>query len=231
MRYNTDMHHIQRKILNLLVYAHSLTYAQLRPKGVESNHFAYHLEQLIKAGYIKKLERGYELTPEGLAFADRASHADMNVRKQAHIVTTMVITNAKGQTLLFKHAFQPYLGKVGYPQGRTHFEEDIITSAKRELQEKSGLSTVDVAHRGLAYITTHKNGEIVSKILSHVFSGTVEDLPDVASGDELKGSAFWGDLRSYSQDEYMPGVFRIQELLSNTEPEQLFFDEIHAELH
>jgi len=225
------MHHIQRKILNLLVYASSLTYAQLRPKGVESNHFAYHLEQLIKAGYIKKLERGYELTPEGLAFADRASHVDMSVRKQPHIVTTIVVTNDAGDTLLFKHAFQPYLNKFGYPQGRTHFSEDIATAAKRELAEKSGLTNIALVQRGIAYITSCRDGEVVSKLLTHVFSGTVKGRPQLQSSDIQKGTALWDKLSAYKDTDCMPGVFQLRQLLDTTKSDQLFFDEIRTELH
>lgn len=225
------MHHIQRKILNLLVYAPSLSYAQLRPKGVESNHFAYHLEQLIKAGYIQKLEvGGYGLTAEGLAFADRASHTDMDVRKQPHIVTTVVVTNEQGQTLLFKHGFQPYLNKVGYPQGRIHFSEDITTAATRELAEKAGIKDVKLTHRGMAYIAALRDGQIISKILSHIFTGSVIGRPEVTTASP-KGEALWGDLATYTSANTMPGFFEIQKLIQDHKPGQLFFDEIRTELH
>lgn len=224
------MHHIQQKILSALRYQPSSTYAQLRPGGVESNHFAYHLEQLIKNGYITKHNRSYVLTATGLSYVDRASHQTMTVRTQPHIVTTVVVTNDARQTLTFRHAFQPYLDLIGYPQGRLHFEEDIAQASIRELQEKSGLTGVPLAHRGIVYITAVKNGEVVSKVLSHVFSGSIVGTPDVASGDERKGTAAWLDISKTPLVEWMPGHTEIQELLADHKAGNLFFAEITADL-
>lgn len=221
------VHHIQQKILSLLLYTPKLTYAQLRPKGIESNHFAYHLEQLIKAGYVAKQTNGYVLTTEGLAFADRASHDRMTVRKQPHIVTTIHITNNFGQTLVFTHTFQPYLNLRGYPQGRTHFEESVVQAAERELAEKSGLIEVSLTHRGMLYITTTKDTTI-SKILSHVFSGTVKGAPELASQNPQRGFATWEDTDTLSQKACMPGFWQIKDLLeTNTD---FFFAEIQCEM-
>lgn len=202
----------------------------MRPKGIESNHFAYHLEQLLKAGLVIKEDRTYSLTTEGLAFADRASHADMSVRKQPHIVSTVQITNNLGQTLLFKHAFQPYLNKVGYPQGRTHFDEDIGAAAARELAEKSSLTNVPLIHRGIVYITTKQGDEIISKLMAHIFSGTVEGQPDVQAADNRKGSVSWGSTDGYDDAQCMPGFLHITKLLKTTAPDRLFFDEVIAEI-
>jgi len=213
--------------LSLLFYAPILTYAQLRPKGIESNHFAYHLEQLIKAGYITKQIDGYTLTADGLAFADRASHNNMTVRKQPHIVTTVHLTNDLGQILVFTHAFQPYLGLSGYPQGRTHFEENVAQAAQRELTEKSGLTGIPLTHRGMLYITTLQDTTI-SKILSHVFSGSVRGTPELIHQNPQRGHASWEDEQTLSQKACMPGFWQIKGLLdTNT---GLFFAEIECDI-
>jgi ADP-ribose pyrophosphatase YjhB (NUDIX family) len=191
------VHNIQRKILHKLMFATSLGYAQMRPEGVESNHFAYHLDQLLHAGLIAKQDRKYFLTPEGLALADRVSHDNMLVRTQPQIVTAAHITNAAGQTLLFKHTFQPYLGLSGFPQGRLHYDEHVAEAAARELQEKTGLAGIKLKHRGIAYIEATKEETSIGKLLLHVFSGSM-----------------WGDASALKPEQCMPGFIAIQELLS-----------------
>jgi ADP-ribose pyrophosphatase YjhB (NUDIX family) len=222
------VHHIQRKILSQLMFAKSLGYAQMRPAGVESNHFAYHLEQLMRAGLIAKDERSYTLTSEGLALADRLSHDNMAVRVQPHIVTSIHLTNDAGQTLLYRHAFQPYLDVYGVPQGRLHYEEHIAQAAARELEEKAGLTDIPLTHRGMAYVYTSKKGVDVSKILIHVFSGTVTGTPALA-GPTSKGVCSWVDPAKLSKAAWMPGYQEIRKLLADN-PSVLFFAEIETEL-
>jgi ADP-ribose pyrophosphatase YjhB (NUDIX family) len=221
------MHHIQRKILNLLMHSPALNYAKLRPTGVESNHFAYHLEQLIKAGLVVKSGQGYNLTHEGSALADRVSHADVAVRKQPHIVTTMCITNESGQSALFEHSFQPYLGVVGFPQGRLHYDEHIQEAAVRELHEKTGLEGVELTHRGMVYIHASRQGADISKLLAHVFTGSVKGMPELTCQDPRKGTAFWSDAAEM-KGKHMPGFHEIRRLLE--ESGSLFFEEIETEL-
>jgi ADP-ribose pyrophosphatase YjhB (NUDIX family) len=210
------------------MYAPSLNYAQMRPKGVESNHFAYHLEQLLKAGLVAKTERKYALTPEGMALADRVSHQDMLVRKQAHIVTSICVANDVGQMILFKHAFHPYLGLSGFPQGRVHYDEHIAAAAQRELFEKTSLDDVELTLRGTAYIHATKGGVDISKLLAHVFTGTVKGTPELTSSDKQKGTSGWGDAAKIASSECMPGFKQVLVLLEANQ--SLFFAEIDVEL-
>jgi ADP-ribose pyrophosphatase YjhB (NUDIX family) len=211
------------------MYATSLGYAQMRPKGVESNHFAYHLDQLIRAGLIAKDGRSYTLTPLGLSLADRVSHENMTIRTQPHIVTAANVVNGDGQLLLYKHTFQPYLGLYGFPQGRLHFEEQVATAAKRELQEKSGLEKVKLAHRGIAYVHAKKGEETISRILIHVFSGEVKGTPELPAPTE-KGASSWGDPSKLKAEECMPGFPEIRKLLAKHDVGELFFAEIETQM-
>ena len=168
------MHYIQRKILGRLLYAESLNYASMRPDDVESNHFAYHLDQLVKSGLIAKEEKLYSLSIAGLGAVDRLSHARMADRLQPHIVTAIDLVAANGQTLLYKRNFQPYIYRVGFPLGKMHHEESVLQAAERELLEKTGLNGIPLAHRGMVYIDSRQGGQTISKILCHVFHGEVE---------------------------------------------------------
>lgn len=224
------MHHIQRKILNKLLYATSLTYAAMRPAGIESNHYAYHLEQLLAAGLIAKQDKQYSLTVRGLTTIDRMSQEGMTERLQPHIVTAIDITNDIGQTLVFKRAFQPYIHRLGFPLGKMHYEESVAKAAVRELQEKTGLQGVLLRQRGMAYVESRQDGMVISKILCHVFQGSVTGAPDVQSSSTHRGEAMWVEASMLAPPEVMPGFLAIKKLLADSNREQLFFVELSEEL-
>ncbi len=217
---------MQRKILEKLLYAESLGYAALRPAKTESNLFAYHLEQLLKEKLIIKHDRSYTLSPAGLALIDRLSQTTMAARTQPHIVTAIDLVNARGETLLFKRSFQPYLHRLGFPMGKIHLEETIAQAAARELQEKTGLQDIPLTHRGVVYIEATQDGQLISKVLYHVFHGEVAEALPVTAGP--RGECLWADHTTFTTEQLMPGFLRIKELLA-TQP-GLFFDELSQAL-
>jgi 8-oxo-dGTP pyrophosphatase MutT (NUDIX family) len=219
------VHYIQSKILQELLYVPNSSYASLRPAGVESNHFAYHLEQLLKDAFIVKDGKQYTLSPAGLAYIDRLSHGKMVRRLQPHIVTAIDITTPDGQTLLFKRNFQPYLYLLGFPLGKIHYAESIGDAAVRELQEKTNLTGVPLTHRGMVYIEACQQGVTISKVLYHVFHGEVA-APLPTYTPPLRGVCQWADHRKFDESMLMPGFLRVKQLLDVKDG--LFFDEIIA---
>jgi ADP-ribose pyrophosphatase YjhB (NUDIX family) len=210
------------------MYSPTLGYAQMRPTGVESNHFAYHLDQLLKAGYVAKKDRDYFLTNKGKALADRVSHDKMDVRIQPQIVTSIFIKNDTGKSLLFKHNFQPYLDLFGAPQGRLHFEESVGEAAIRELLEKTGIENVTLTHRGMAYINAMNGEETISKLLAHVFTGTITGEP-ILKAESKSGEPMWVDTSTLNSEQCMPGFKDIESLLSKKKT-GLFFAELDSHL-
>jgi 8-oxo-dGTP pyrophosphatase MutT (NUDIX family) len=221
------VHHIQSKILQKLLYVSSGNYAGLKPAGIESNHFAYHLEQLIKEKLVAKEGKQYTLSPAGLTYIDRLSQGKMVERLQPHIVTAIDLTTPDGQTLLFKRRFQPYIYLSGFPLGKVHYDESIAAAVMRELQEKTGLTGIPLTHRGMVYIEAQKQGTTISKVLYHVFHGDVPaPLPTVTPPE--RGECLWADHHSYTPETLMPGFLHIKQLLA--QQDGLFFDEITAQL-
>jgi len=221
------VHHIQSKILQNLLYVPESNYAGLRPEGVESNHFAYHLEQLTKDKLVIKDGKSYRLSGAGLAYIDRLSQGKMVNRLQPHIVTAIDLTTPAGETLLFKRRFQPYLGMVGFPLGKLHYEESVADAAARELEEKTGLTGLPLEHKGMVYIQAVQDGVTIGRVLYHVFHADVpEALPATALPE--RGECFWADHRSLDPATLMPGFLRGKELLASSS--SLFFDEIVVQL-
>lgn len=200
----------------------------MRPENVESNHFAYHLEQLVNDGLVEKNEREYSLTIHGQIIADRTNHQTVSVRTQPHIVVAPVITNGNGQDLLYKHSFQPYLGLYGPPQGRLEYDDlNIVDAAKRELLEKTGLKNVALQHRGIIYVTAKKQNTRITRMLIHVFTGQVKGSPKLST-PTIKGEALWEDSNKFTSKQCMPGYKHIRRLLRDNN--SLFFDEFTTEM-
>jgi len=221
------MHHIQAKILQKLLYSESLNYAGMRPEGVESNHFAYHLEQLLKEGLVVKDNKTYRLSPAGLAYVDSLSQGKMVTRRQPNVSTMIDVTTPDGQTLLFKRNFQPYIHLVGLPLGKLHYEERVADAATRELAEKTGLTGLELAHRGLVYIHVTQGGTTITRILCHVFHSDAP-VPLPVSIPPERGEVFWADHTQLDPQTFAPGFARVKQLLADGD--QLFFEEIEAEL-
>ncbi len=217
------MHHIQRKILGKLLYADSLAYSQMRPAGVESNHFAYHLDQLVRAELVAKHGKQYLLAPKGLAAVDKMSQEKMVDRLQPHIITAIDITNDQGQTLVFKRAFQPYIHKYSFPLGKTHMDESVTEAAVRELQEKTGLTGIPLTQRGIVYTHVMQDDITISKSLCHVFAARITGTPALKTAAH-RGTVEWAEISQFAPEQMMPGFFDIKQLLAADQP-GLFFAE------
>jgi len=198
----------------------ALRYAELKPAGVEGNHFMYHLRQLMRSGHVVKRPDGqYELSRDGKLHADGLSHKSLKLRRQPRIVTLVVCRNAKGEWLFVRRHRQPLLDMAGFPYGKIHLGETVVEAAHRELMEKTGL-TANLVHRGDGYITIHQHGEPVSQIMFHLFCG---DDPQGQLRDSLAGPVFWAPL-SAADESYMPSVPDLIDLLEKPAPGRFFVE-------
>lgn len=218
------MHYIQSKILDSLLYADVLRYSQLRPDGIESNHFAYHLAELQKDKLIKRVPGGYSLAPKGLAYVDRLSHKHMKPRQQPKIVTNIRLKNKAGETLLFQRKYQPYINRLGWPSGKLHLGETLQAAAERELDEKTGLTGIKLTHRGLVYVEVKSEGYVISQVMAHFFDGTATSQHETSSTE--RGSSHWANLNDYDANLLMPGMLQLEQMLTN---KQFFYDELVVE--
>jgi 8-oxo-dGTP pyrophosphatase MutT (NUDIX family) len=154
------------------------------------------------------------------------SQEKMVARLQPQIVTAIDLTNDKGETLLFKRSFQPYIYRLGFPLGKTHFEESVLEAAKRELEEKTGLTGITLTQRGIVYIEAKMEGITISKVLYHVLQARIKEaLPTTSSH---RGHCIWADAATFSAHQLMPGFIAIKKLLQNDSG--FFFEEFSEEL-
>jgi ADP-ribose pyrophosphatase YjhB (NUDIX family) len=221
------MHEVQRGILKRLSTRVGLRFSEIKPKGVESNRFMYHLRSLIDGGYVKKVATLYRLTSKGKSFVDRVSSETFEERIQPKIVTLVICKNKRGEYLLYRRGKQPFLGKVGFPYGKIHMGERVLEAAERELQEKTGLSA-PLVYRGDVYITVHDEEDLVTQMLCHVFSGT-EPKGDLLVRSPI-GSCYWGLPEKVSKSDEIPGFSQVFQL-SRGPAIKPFFKEYFLDIH
>jgi len=170
-------HHIQKHIVDVLMYQKVVRFRDLRPSGVDTNLFTYHLKALVKTGFVQKADDGYTLSAAGLSYVDRVSSEKKTIRTQPKIITMLVIQNGEGDILLQRRTKQPYIDTWTLPYGKLHIDDTSVkTAAQREAFEKLGLEKQDMEHAGDCYIRVHADGSLVSTTLAHVFRFYKDDI-------------------------------------------------------
>jgi len=176
-------HHIQKHILDVLMYQKAARFRDLRPPRTDTNLFTYHLNNLVKMGMVNKIDGGYTLSADGLAYVDRVSTEKKVIRSQPKIITMLVVQNSDGDILLQRRTKQPYIETWTLPYGKLHIEDTSVKSAaQREAFEKLGLQNQAVEHARDCYIRVIASDELLSSTLAHVFRFYRDDI---TLGDDL----------------------------------------------
>lgn len=211
------MHYIQKHILKTLMYTKYARFRDMRPPRVDSNAYSYHLRVLQKEGLVHKDEKGYKLAPAGLFYVDRVSMTNLEPRLQPKVITMIVVKNHNGDVLLYSKLRQPFIGSWVLPFGKVHLDdENIDTAATRELSEKAGIDLADVSHRGDCYIYAKVDGQIVSSVMAHIFSASL----DSGVVDTEKHAVKWVSKQELDRLQLGPAV---EEIIAETETNQNFF--------
>lgn len=209
-------HHIQKHIIDVLMYSQVSRFRDLRPPRTDTNLFSYHLNALVKSGMVDKTEDGYTLSPAGLSYVDRVSTEKKVIRTQPKIITMLVVQNGEGDILLQKRNKQPYINTWTLPYGKIHVEDKSVKdAAQREAFEKLGLENPDMEHAGDCYIRVKVKGELLSTTLAHVFR-LYQD--SVVESDDL----MWARPHKLQDYELAPSV---EEIMTRTFFKDAFFFE------
>jgi 8-oxo-dGTP pyrophosphatase MutT (NUDIX family)/predicted transcriptional regulator len=218
------MHHIQRDILRSLLSAPNLRFKDIKPAGLESNIFMYHLKTLIKEDLVEKTDGGYTLTSKGKHFVDRANLESLKVRIQPKTITILAIENTDGKLVILERLHQPFINHKGFPSGKIHYGESLLQAAERELLEKTGFTGIPLTFRGNFIMRYDKDGATVNHIIGYVFSGTVTDNPPLDFRNEYFRS-YWGTKEELYADNRFKGHPELFELLNKTPKNELFVAE------
>jgi len=200
-------HHIQRHILDILMYTRVARFRDLRPPRTDTNLFTYHLNTLVKSGLVVKAEGGYTLSAPGLSYVDRVSAEKKIIRTQPKIITMLVVQNSDGEVLLQRRTKQPYIDAWTLPYGKLHVEDaSAMVAAQREAFEKLSLVDEPLEHAGDCYIRVYADAELLSTTLAHVFRFYKDDI-------QLNDTLQWVKPHKVQQLRLAPAV---EEIMTRT---------------
>lgn len=220
-----ELHHfVQRYILDVLRRNEYARFRDLRPDGVDSNAFSYHLTTLRKQGLVAKSDAGYMLTVRGIAYIDRVSTNDTRLRRQPKIMTIVAVINEAGEYLVRYKRTQPMINKLTLPAGMLHMDDATIAdAARREVYEKTGVTIGSPQHAGDCYMAVRHDGEVIMNSLMHVFVVSVEKNEIALTGD-----VSW--CLPSEMGDAAPATQHIVELIEGYDGKVRFFEEFVEEL-
>ncbi|MDB5187199.1 MAG: Hydrolase [Candidatus Saccharibacteria bacterium] len=204
------MHHIQHYILIKLSTTKWARFSEMRPPKVDSNAYSYHLTLLQKQQLVEKhVEKGYRLSPKGLAHVDRMSSSELHVRIQPKIISMCLLYDEQDNVALLAKSKQPFISAWVFPHGKMHIEDGSARSAMvREINERVAISENDtLRHAADVYIHASINGQLVSSILAHVFTMRV------TRSDIERQDIKWTTKHDWADLQLAPGVQEIYELI------------------
>ncbi len=215
---NIIEHHIQKSIMQALVFNEYARYSDMRPENVDSNLYAYHLNRLILSGHIEKIDKLYRLSLKGLSYVEHTS-SSIKINNQPKITTAILVNDGRENILLTKRLKQPYINYYGLPLGKIHSNKDnnILGSATRELYEKTGVKYEKMKHIGDIYLKIYIKNVLISDLLAHIFSAVIKKEVLINS------SAMWVAKKDLANVRLIPGV---REIIKLADSGDRFFEEM-----
>ncbi len=138
-----DIHPVQSSILCELLFVKEGRFGQLNKLGLSTDHFSFHLKQLVDWGLVDKLKSGkYTLSEKGKEFANRFDTEKTEVERQAKVAVLIVGVKKEGgrkKYLIQQRLKQPYFGFWGFLTGKIRWGETVDQAGARELKEETGL--------------------------------------------------------------------------------------------
>ncbi len=171
------MHIFQKQILDLLRQSSKLRYSDLQPDDVESGHFKYHLDQLIKDGLVEQLDRGvYSLTLKGKSTVDRLSENRVNPHITPKVITYTLLQDNENY-YLFRKQKEPYLGLINMIGGKVHQAETTEQASRREVSEKVDILFNEMKLCGIAQIQINHEELLLSHVIAYIYTADIEYDP------------------------------------------------------
>jgi len=188
-----QLHPLQLQLLQRLLFAPSLRYSDLRPNpDIENNQLDFHLDKMIEAGYVAKIETGYALTPAGKEYAGRIDTENTTIKRQGKLGTIIAcVRTVKGERefLVYTRLKQPFYGCQGFLTGKIQFGENVTETAERELTEETGLSGTAEIVRLIHYRVFHEETQELLEdkylFLCRIAEPTIELIEKCEEGEYM----------------------------------------------
>ncbi len=161
---------LQNHIIAKLKNAKSLRYSELMPEyKVQNDLFNYHLQFLVKKGFVEKTEDGYMLSDIGVKHVADPIVADSKIITSLYKMNVITIASrvldGEIQILNQKRTSNPSFGKVGVMGGVVWKGEYNVDAAVRKLKIETGLDATDFKLVGMERRIMYVGDEIFSDVL------------------------------------------------------------------
>jgi len=149
------LHPAQARILRELLFHPEARYSDMNRTGLGSDHFNFHVKQLLEAGLIEKTPgKAYALTTPGKEFANRLDTDEVVIERQPKIAVLIIPVrerNGAKEYLVQRRLKQPYFGYHGFMTGKIRWGSTVEETAARELLEETGLTAGEFRIRGIKH--------------------------------------------------------------------------------
>ncbi len=193
MKNSFRLHRAQSSVLASLRRATRARYGELRrPTGLESDIFKYHLQKLVKAGYVIKASDGvYELTVEGKEFANRLDEQtgrEILQPKASMLMHVVAHHNGVEYILAHKRTREPFRDYWGITSAPVLRGMPIMEAARKELMKQTGIAASFTVKATYRVIDVMPRGDVLEDKLFSVLTAAVDGLPPLhkwSGGDSV----------------------------------------------
>jgi hypothetical protein len=209
---------IQNQIISRLKNAKTLRYSEMHPQYIPNDLFNYHLQFLVKKGFLNKSANRYSLSELGIkhvADFNPPTDPDRSINLFKVNVLTIVSRkrNDKIEILNQLRTSNPSFGKVGVMGGVVRKGESLEAAATRKLKIETGLQAsfkqVGIQRR-IMYIKNELFSDIIFPIMyADSYSG--ELISDTEYGHNLWvpiDQAIKNESKSFDSIKQLPNVLK-----------------------
>ena len=189
---------IQKQILTQCKFlASGGKYSQLKSEtDIDNDLFNYHLQFLVKKGFLDKNDQLYTLTEKGKSSVTNIDE-EIKTITPAYKVSVYMCPIIDNQVLLYKRLKHPQYSYTGLISGKIRYGEPILETAQREFTEETGLTAKFKIIGNLRQIRKNSQGQVIEDGVFYIcytnkIAGTL-----VPKGPE--GEYFWTNLDQVSQ--------------------------------
>ncbi len=165
-------------------------YNQLWAKKGDSSKFAYHLKELEKKGFVKKLKERYGLTIEGVKYSDY-----LTFESPQPIMVVMVVAKNGDKVFVRSREKYPFKGYTEFCASKVRQNETLEQAAENRLKDRLGVSG-NLEYKGIEFLQTKENGKLIMHHHLHIFLATN------LNGNPKDGE--WINVRNFSPKKPMP---------------------------
>lgn len=216
-----------------------MRYSQLQKDfDISNDLFNYHLQFLVKKGFLLKNKNNYSLSSLGIKLVADFNVSDIGVSNHLfkfNVILILIRRNKKNIEVLSQlRKSNPSYGKVGVPGGVIRKSESVLLAAKRKLKVETGLDCDSFRIVGMERRILYKDNQLFSDIIFPIVYS--DKYSGVLLADSEFGNNMWIPINKAIKNESDPNdsIFSINKILKAIKNKKItslkfFFNEVIQE--